>query len=598
MWKLILFLWCCLASGTALNAQPVEEDLPQITGCIALVNAKVVTMAGKEPVVQNIVLRNGLITAIGADIKLPTDAYKIAADSLYVYPAFIDAFSNIGIKEPDQGGRGNQRGGQGDDRPEIDEEGNASLEAAGITPFNHVRSSFDPKEKSISDWRAQGFAVAHIVPRGRMIPGQGAIAVLSGKDADQMLWKEDVSFFGQWAGAGNTYPGTIIGVMAKWRELYHNAAQDVNHLAAYNANAMVSRPPYNQAHEALAPLVKKEKPLYFKANGVKDISRALEMQKDLGMKMVIADAKEAWYLKNQFKTNGIPLVLSLDLPEDKAEAKEEKGKEKEGKEIHKDSLEMKSPDSLEMKSPSKVDSIANDPEKEDFEKRRAESLKLHFAQAGVFAKEGIPFSFCTMSGKTNEFSKTMQTMIENGLDATAALNALTMQPAKLLGIDKYCGSLEAGKMANLIVSNKPIFEKEAAIRYMIVEGTLYEYEIKEKKKPSSKESHGPASALAGTWSYAIETPEQKREGTFEFSETNGEWKGTITSSDITSGNSTLKDIVLDGQKVSFTYDLDMGGQTVEIEFDLTVNGESLEGNVTVGEFGSFPVTGTRTSTPH
>jgi imidazolonepropionase-like amidohydrolase len=96
-----------------------------------------------------------------------------------------------------------------------------------------------------------------------------------------------------------------------------------------------------------------------------------------------------------------------------------------------------------------------------------------------------------MSGKTNEFSKTMQTMIENGLDKNAALNALTLQPAKLLGIDKYCGSLEAGKMANLLVSNKPLFEKEAAIRYMIVEGNLYEYEIKEKNETLRKRKHGP-----------------------------------------------------------------------------------------------------------
>ena len=250
MRKLILFLWCCLAAFTAIFAQPVEEDLPQITGCIALTNARVVTMAGKEAVVQNVILRDGLIIAIGSQVKVPADAYKIAADSFYVYPAFIDAFSYIGIKEPEQqGGRG-QRGPQGDDRPEIDEEGNASLEASGITPFNHVRASFDPKEKSISDWRAQGFAVAHVVPRGRMIPGQGTIAVLSGKTADQILWKEDVSYFGQWTGAGNSYPSTVIGVMAKWRELYHNATQDVNHLAAYNANTMVSRPPYNEAHDA------------------------------------------------------------------------------------------------------------------------------------------------------------------------------------------------------------------------------------------------------------------------------------------------------------------------------------------------------------
>jgi hypothetical protein len=171
------------------------------------------------------------------------------------------------------------------------------------------------------------------------------------------------------------YPGTIIGVMAKWRELYHNSSQDVTHLAAYNTNAMVSRPPYNQAHEALMPLVKKEETLYFKAQGVKDISRALAMQKDLGMKMVIGDAKEAWYLKNQFKTNGIPLILSLDLPEDKTEKKEEaKAKAKEEKaegaekEKAKDEAMTEVKDTIDKKSPigdlmAKQDTIKKDPER-------------------------------------------------------------------------------------------------------------------------------------------------------------------------------------------------------------------------------------------
>ena len=203
-----------------------------------------------------------------------------------------------------------------------------------------------------------------------------------------------------------------------------------------------------------------------------------------------------------------------------------------------------------------------------------------------------------MSGKPAEFSKTMQTMIENGLDKNAALNALTIQPAKLLGIDHYCGTLEAGKMANLIVSNKPVFEKDAAIKYMIVEGNLYEYEIKEKKKPSGKENHAPAETLEGMWSYTIEVPDQSREGTFEFFNINGGWEGTITSTEITSGNAALKDIVVEGDKVSFSFDMDLGGQEVELEFDLTLKGDALDGSVSVGELGTYNITSTRTSKPN
>ncbi|HEY3386945.1 MAG TPA: hypothetical protein VGK46_10565, partial [Saprospiraceae bacterium] len=288
-----------LAPCSLLLAQPIDEELPQITGCIALINAKVVAAPGKSPVVSSIVMKNGLITQIGHDIKIPPDAYRIAADSFYVYPAFIDAFSHTGIKESENeggGGGGNQQGqgNRGGSKPTFDAEGNLSLEDAGITPYKNVRASFDPKEKSIADWRAQGFAVAHIVPRGKMLPGQGSIMVLSGKETDQVLWKEDITMYGQWTGAGGGYPTTVIGVMAKWRELYHNATQAVAHQAAYEKGTLVSRPTYNQAHEALLPVVKNEMPVYFRAPKVKDISRALELQEDLGMKMVIANAEEAW----------------------------------------------------------------------------------------------------------------------------------------------------------------------------------------------------------------------------------------------------------------------------------------------------------------
>ena len=597
---LVLFL------AILATAQPVNDDLPQITGCMALINAKVVTAPGKPPVTTTVILRDGLITAIGPTVKIPPDAYRIAADSLYAYPAFIDAISYDGIKEPEEGNRNQQGGGNRGQRQEFDDEGNPSLQDAGITPFNGIRSAFDPKDKSIADWRAQGFSIAHIVPRGKMIPGKGSIIVLSGKEADQVLWKENMSMYGQWNGAGGSYPSTVIGVMAKWRELYHNASQYVTHESSYENATLVSRPNYNQAHIALMPVVKKEMPVYFRAPKVKDISRALALQKDLGMKMVIADAEEAWYMKDQFKSNGIPLILSLDLPEDKGEKAEKAEKAegaKEAKEV-KDTTQVKSPTGDLGAKPAgdvgaKPDTVKVDPEKEAFEKRRAESLKAHYEQAGVLAKDGIAFSFGTLNAKPNDFSKNIQTMMENGLTFDQTLSALTTQPAKLLGIEKYCGTLEVGKMANIIITNKPLFEKETAIRYMMVEGNLYEYDIKEKKKTkANKDSTGSFSLLEGTWSYSIESPEGKREGKFEFTNDGGELKGTITGEEITSGNKELEGIVLDGNAVSFTFDLDMGGQIMALEFDLKLDGESLEGTVTVGEFGTFPITGQRVSKPN
>ena len=578
---------------TLVFSQPVIEDLPQITGCIALINAKVVTAPGKSPVVSTIVMRDGLITDIGSQIKIPADAFRIQADSLYAFPAFIDAFSYTGVKNPENEANRNTQQGPGNrgTRLPIDAEGNPSLEDAGITPMRSVRSSFDIKEKSIADWRGQGFAIAHVVPRGKMIPGMGSVIVLAGKDTDQMFWKEDVSMFAQWSGAGEMYPATVIGIMAKWRELYHNATQDLAHQTSYNNATLVSRPVYNEAHDALIPVVKQEMPVYFRAPKVKDISRALSLHDNLGMKMVISDAEEAWYLMDQLKKGSVPLVLSLDLPEDKNEAKETK----EGKGEKEEKI-----DSTQSADTTKViqkDSVKVDPEKAAFEKRRTESLKAHYAQASVLARAGIPFSFGTLSGKSSDFYKNIKLMMDNGLSADTALSALTTQPAKLLGIEKKCGTIEVGKMANVIVSNKPIFEKDAAIKYMIVEGNLYEYEVKEKKKNTSKESTSPPALIEGTWSYTIDAPDQKREGTFEFEHHDGEITGIIESTEITSGNKELESIVIDGNTVSFTFDFDAGGQMIVLEFNLNLNGETFEGNVEVGEYGTFPVSGQRISKP-
>ncbi len=585
--KLFLVPVFVLGLITVSITQPIIEDLPQITGCIALINAKVVSAPGRPSQVATIIMRDGLITDIGRHFKVPSDAYRIQADSLFAYPAFIDAFSSIGVKNPEgDAGRTTPQGpGNRGTRPAADAEGNPSLEDAGITPFRSVRPSVDIKEKSISDWRGQGFAIAHIVPRGRMIPGKGAVIVLAGKETDQLFWKEDVSMFAQWSGAGDGYPGTVIGIMAKWRELYHNAAQDLAHQTSYEKTTLVSRPHYNQAHEALIPVVKGEMPVYFRAPKVKDISRALALRKDLGMKMVITDAEEAWYLKDQFKAGSVPLVLSLDLPEDKSEEKKPKAEKGDSTEV------VDTTKTVSTKQPEK------DPEKEAFEKKRAESLKAHYAQAGVLAKEEIPFSFGTLSGKAIDFNKNIKLMIDNGLSSEQALSALTTQPAKLLGIEKNCGTIEVGKMANVIVSDKSLFEKDAAIRYMIVEGNLYEYEVKEKKKNSGKESPFAAALIAGTWSYVIETPEEKREGTLEFTDKDGTITGTIKSNEITSGNNELESIVLDGNTVSFTFDYDLGGQMVVLEFNLKLKGESFDGSVNVGETGSFTVTGQRISKP-
>src|SRR5690606_15477826 len=137
--------------------------------------------------------------------------------------------------------------------------------------------------------------------------------------------------------------------------------------------------------------------------------RALDLQKELGMRLVLADAQQAWHLKDQLKAANLPVVVSLDLPDDKS--KEEKKKED-------------TADSTKAVTP--------DPEKLAFEQRRAESYKEHVSQAGRLANAGIPVAIGTYSGKSGDFSKNIRLMIDNGLTTDQALAALTTGPARLL----------------------------------------------------------------------------------------------------------------------------------------------------------------------
>ena len=291
------------------------------------------------------------------------------------------------------------------------------------------------------------------------------------------------------------------------------------------------------------------------------------------------------------------LVLSLKLPEDKSEKKEEgKGKDdskSDVKEVKKDSVSVDSAMTM-------TDTIVIDPEKAEYERRRAQSLKEHREQASVLAKDGIPFSFGTINSKPGDFSKNVSLMIENGLSVENALKALTTQPSSLLGISKYCGTIEVGKMANVIVSTKPLFEKETAIRYMIVEGNLYSYEVKEKKKPSGKPADpATTSLLGGRWAFEVTMQGQTEKGEFDFTEDNGVLTGTISGDNITSGHNELESIVVEGNNVSFTYDMEANGYLMEFSFDLKVDGDSFEGKVTtnIADVGPFEITGKRISKP-
>ena len=177
-------------------------------------------------------------------------------------------------------------------------------------------------------------------------------------------------------------------------------------------------------------------------------------------------------------------------------------------------------------------------------------------------------------------------MIASGLSEDAALNALTVTPAKILGLSDRMGPVDNGKMANLVVSDKPYFNEKAKVRYVFVDGNLFKMEAKETKKTDAKV------VAKGNWSYTTENPQGTGTGKIVIKEDNGSYSGTITSAS-TGKENELRNISVDGSSLSFSYDYAMGGNSLKIDVTVKIDGDSFEGTMTAGQYGSFPIKATR-----
>lgn len=561
-WMMILMIG--LMFGTSLEAQ--NEPGP-ITHTYALENVNIITRPGQMITNGTVVVRNGLIHAVGQNVNVPSNAKVLKADSMYVYAAFIDGASHTGTPKPKE--EPNSRGNRNRD---VDP-GNPGNKRAGITPDVHVESLLAHDDKTIKDLRKVGFGAVHAVPHGRMLPGSGAVILLEGTNGDDIVAKGDVSAYATLRGAGGVFPTTVIAVMSKFRDLYRQAEQAKAHIAKYNSDPKgLARPAYDDAIMAMIPVVSKTKPVYFKAEDHLSIARVLQLQKELGFKLVLVGPKKGWHHINTLKSKSIPVYLSMDLPKKPEDKKEKKDKEEDA-------------DDTEM--------TMFDKEKKELEMRKQKAYDGYVGQAATFAKAGMQFGFSTEGASAKDIHGNLRRMIEGGLSEDQALKALTTYPAQQLGLSRMLGTVESGKVANLMVTKKPYFEEKSSIAFMIVDGQVFEYDTKEKKKKkkgSGEDDGSMAAKLAGSWSYTMTIPGEEQTGTITITNEDGELSGTMVSDqDDEQEEIELENMSIDGDEVSFEIEINDGAITAT--FDIKVDEDTFEGTVAVGEFGSFPVKG-------
>ena len=576
-----LYAALCVVLLALLGTLPAaaQDDVPTVSRVFALENATVVQAPGQVLDGTTVIVRDGLIEAVGADLDIPLDAQRIAADSLTVYAGFISGLSFAAVEEPDSENNGR-----------VDNPGNPPTDRAGIQPDRQARALLDASDGDIEDLREIGFGAAHVVPEGRMLPGAGAIIQLAGDDPNAMVLRSPSSLFTQLEGARGVYPATSMAVISTWRQLYREAERRKMLTEQYEQNPRgQQRPPSDPVHSAFFPVIDGTTPVFFHTDGLLDMHRALSLHNELGFPLALTGLQEGFRDPSLLQNADASFFLSLDLPDDKDWAPP--AAEDDTTEADEDAPPP-DPSTFFVSSFRTRSYEDTDQEAENLKARQAMERQQYYQNAATLNDAGVAFSFMTADVNARDIRSNLRTMVENGLPEDVALAALTTRPANMLALSDQLGTVEPGKIANLVVTNGSYFDEDTVVRYVFVDGHRFEIE-EAAAEPADGTAEGEANP-AGEWSYTISTPQGEFGGIIEITGEPGDLEGTITS-DMSPDESELEDISLNGSTLTFSFD---SGQNGVISATATLRGNEMEGTLDVPNAGAIPITATRSSTPN
>lgn len=507
----------------------------------AIQNAKVIVGDGTVLDRATVLVADGLIEAVGVDLEIPGDMAVLDGEGLIVMPGLFDALTSIGMPEPPSSGG---RGGSSDAPPIRGPEDRPST-----TPWVHAADDLDPEDSKIERWRDAGFTHVISAPPSGLFAGQAAIIALAGTEADQMILASGIAHNTNLRSSGGfrNFPGSLMGVLSYFRQIFLDAQHYARALEMYDADPEgLERPEYDRALEPIVRAMENGTPFFVPADRGRHIDRALRLFGDFGLKPVLVGAQGAYERIDLLERSDVPVVVSLDWPE-----------------AEKD------------RSPDATDSFV------DLAHRQlAPSVPARLADSGV------DFAFTSAGKNASDALEGVRRAVAAGLSDEQALAALTTTPARLFGVADQLGTVEAGKIANLVVATDYPWAKDAEIKAVFVDGHRF------AERESSEPSAPPAVDASGTWSLTMETPRGSRDVTAELTMAED---GKVTGEFKTErGTTELEDGRVDGSKLSFKMTQQMGPRSMESSFNGEIDGERLEGNLSAGPM-SFSVSGERTA---
>jgi imidazolonepropionase-like amidohydrolase len=403
------------AHSSAANASSNET--------IALKGGKLLTIT--HGVIENgvVVMHNGRITAVGGPgTAIPSGAKVIDATGMTVYPGLIDSETHLGLTEISAERMTN-------DEIEMSDE---------IMPHMHVYDAFHAETTLIPVTRLNGITNAIVAPAsGDTLPGQDSFIQLAGASATEMLTVRDIAMPLNFTGAQRRnqsfetakFPFTRMGMASQLRQAFIDALDYDQKIAAYDKKKSSSdakekdktgSPPKRDLKlEALLPYLQGKKPVVLAAEQPNDLLTALELANEFHLKVILNHVTHSASLLDKIAATKLPVIIG--------------------------------PIYEQPKESERYDAVYSMPA--HLAKR---GIKIAFASYDSHQARNLPYA----AGYAVGF----------GLPPEEALKALTINPAQMWGVDKDLGSLEVGKMGNVVVANGDPLDVKTDVKHIFIQG--------------------------------------------------------------------------------------------------------------------------------
>ena len=527
-----------------LGVGPAVAAGPEPPPFFAIKNARVITVSGEELSSATVVITNGLIAAVGPGVAIPPEAWVIDGEGLVVYPGLIDAMATVGQRQEGGGPAAGSPGAA--DQPQI----RGPEDRPGTTPWVRAADRLDPKDARLEKWRMAGFTGVVSVPEGGYFPGQAALLNTAGDETEQMVVAPDVAQHVDLLSGGESFrsfPGSLMGKISYVRQVWSDAAHYAQANEIYDRSpAGLERPEYDRTLEPLVEARAAKLPMLLPANRDNEIRRALRLADELGLVPVLYGAQESYRAVDELRSAGASVLVSTEWPE----------------------------------RPKDVDPDSRLP---------VSTLLFHElapTSPAELAAAGVRFAFSSGGAATpQEPLEGVRKAVAAGLPADAALRALTLDAARIFGAHDRLGSIETGKIANLVVATDLPWVEGVEVKQVFVDGRRFA--VREEKPKAA-----PAIDASGTWALTVHTPRGVREVTAELKMAeDGALSGELR---LESGVAKVEEGRVEGSTLSFRANIPLGGRTMEASYRAEQTGERLEGTVSVAG-GSSELRGERTA---